>query len=212
MTFSRYIGIDYSGAQTPSASLKGVRIYAAEGEAAPVEILPPQSPRKYWTRKGVASWLVERLAEDAATLVGIDHGFSFPLLYFEAHRLEPDWAAFVDDFQRHWPTDEDNTYVDFVRDGTVGDGAARMGDARWRRLIASTNCGAEVCQSSTQRWPPVRRRGSGACQDTRRSNRPCGTTFPTNSDFPDSMFPTKLNPVEPPWYGPVCPVVWEGRC
>ena len=21
----------------------------------------------------------------------------------------------------------------------------------------------------------------------------------------------KLNPVEPPWYGPVCPVVWEGR-
>ena len=21
----------------------------------------------------------------------------------------------------------------------------------------------------------------------------------------------RLNPVEPPWYGPVCPVVWEGR-
>jgi hypothetical protein len=21
----------------------------------------------------------------------------------------------------------------------------------------------------------------------------------------------KLNPIEPPWYGPVCPVVWEGR-
>src|SRR5882757_6110593 len=20
-----------------------------------------------------------------------------------------------------------------------------------------------------------------------------------------------LNPIEPPWYGPVCPVVWEGR-
>ena len=20
----------------------------------------------------------------------------------------------------------------------------------------------------------------------------------------------KLNPIEPPWYGPVCPVVWEG--
>jgi hypothetical protein len=19
-----------------------------------------------------------------------------------------------------------------------------------------------------------------------------------------------LNPIEPPWYGPVCPVVWEG--
>src|SRR5438309_1314568 len=21
----------------------------------------------------------------------------------------------------------------------------------------------------------------------------------------------KLNPIEPPWYGPVCPVVWDGR-
>ena len=26
-----------------------------------------------------------------------------------------------------------------------------------------------------------------------------------------SMSPQKLNPVEPPWYGPVCLVVWEGR-
>ena len=24
------------------------------------------------------------------------------------------------------------------------------------------------------------------------------------------MFPPTLNPIEPPWYGPVCPVVWEG--
>jgi RNA-directed DNA polymerase len=28
--------------------------------------------------------------------------------------------------------------------------------------------------------------------------------------LPDSMSLSKLNPVEPPWYGPVCPVVWEG--
>jgi hypothetical protein len=28
--------------------------------------------------------------------------------------------------------------------------------------------------------------------------------------FPASMFLLKLNPIEPPWYGPVCPVVWEG--
>jgi hypothetical protein len=25
------------------------------------------------------------------------------------------------------------------------------------------------------------------------------------------MFLLKLNPIEPPWYGPVYPVVWEGR-
>ncbi|MGZ8410789.1 MAG: hypothetical protein ACXWVS_12860, partial [Hyphomicrobium sp.] len=76
---------------------------------------------------------MDKLAEDTPTLVGIDHGFSFPLRYFEAHGLEHDWAAFLDDFQRHWPTGED-IYVDFVRDGTIGNGAARMGDLRWRRL------------------------------------------------------------------------------
>src|SRR5437762_3192647 len=26
------------------------------------------------------------------------------------------------------------------------------------------------------------------------------------------MFRHALNSIEPPWYGPVCPVVWEGRC
>jgi hypothetical protein len=124
--FARYIGIDYSGAQTPNASLKGLRIYRAEGNASPVEILPPPSPRKYWTRRGIAEWLVKRLAEDAPALVGIDHGFSFPLRYFEAHGLAHDWPAFLDDFQRCWPTDED-IYVDFVRDGMIGNGAARMG-------------------------------------------------------------------------------------
>jgi hypothetical protein len=131
--FARYIGIDYSGAETPTASLKGLRIYLAEGEAPPIEVTPPPSPRKYWTRRGIAEWLVDRLAEDRATLVGIDHGFSFPLRYFELHGLMPDWPAFLDDFQHHWPTDE-NIYVDFVRDCTVGNGAARMGNPRWRRL------------------------------------------------------------------------------
>jgi hypothetical protein len=93
-SFSRYIGIDYSGAETPNASLKGLRVYLAEGDIQPVEVPPPPSPRKYWTRRGIAEWLTERLAEDIPTLVGIDHGFSFPLRYFEVHRLKPDWPTF----------------------------------------------------------------------------------------------------------------------
>ncbi|MFZ4664720.1 MAG: hypothetical protein ACOYNY_47450, partial [Caldilineaceae bacterium] len=105
--FTRIIGIDYSGAQTPKASLKGLRIYIKESDGPAVEILPPASPRKYWTRKGIAEWLVERLTEDIPTLVGIDHGFSFPLRYFEVHGLLPDWQRFLDDFQHHWPTDDD---------------------------------------------------------------------------------------------------------
>jgi len=132
--FSRYIGIDYSGAQAPTTSLKGLQVYMADRASSPAEAQPPPSPRKYWTRRGVAEWLVEQLRGDVPTLVGIDHGFSFPLQYFETHRLPLDWDAFLDDFQRHWPTDEDHTYVDFVRDGIRGNGVARGGDARWRRL------------------------------------------------------------------------------
>ena len=68
-----------------------------------MEVPAPPSPRKYWTRRGIAECLVERLAEDAPTLVGIDHGFSFPLAYFGEHGLPHDWLAFLDDFQHHWP-------------------------------------------------------------------------------------------------------------
>jgi hypothetical protein len=134
MLFDRYIGIDYSGAQTPMSSLKGLRVYRADRDALPVEIGPPPSPRKYWSRREVAAWLIKTLSEQRATIVGIDHGFSFPLKYFERHRLPPDWPEFLDDFQRHWPTDGDYMYVDFVRDGIHGDGVSRSGSTRWRRL------------------------------------------------------------------------------
>ncbi len=141
-TFSRYIGIDYSGAETPESSLKGLRVYMASRESMPTEVGPPPSPRKYWTRRGLAEWLVERLSEEVPTLVGIDHSFSFPLRYFEVHHLEPDWSSFLDDFHKHWPTDGANTYVDFIRDGLKGDGEARSGNSRWRR-IAEERAGAK---------------------------------------------------------------------
>ena len=90
-----------SGAGTPTACLKGLRVYLADAEWLPVAVPPPPSPRKYWTRKGIAGWLLEQLAEDVPTLAGIDHDFSFPLRYFEVHGLSPDWPGFLDDFQRH---------------------------------------------------------------------------------------------------------------
>jgi hypothetical protein len=131
--FDRFIGIDYSGAQTPTSGLKGLRVYEADRLAASHEVPPPPSPRRYWTRKGVAEWLVKTISEGLPTLVGIDHGFSFPLQYFQKYGLPLDWPSFLDDFQLHWPTDE-AIYVDFVRDGSCGNGAARSGDPRWRRL------------------------------------------------------------------------------
>jgi hypothetical protein len=132
--FERYLGIDYSGAETPTSSLKGLRVYAATPTQPPVEILPPPSPRKYWTRRGLAEWLARELRDGPPTLVGIDHAFSFPLHYFEVHLLPPDWPRFLDDFQHHWPTDRDHLYVDFIRNGLHGDGAARTGNSRWRRM------------------------------------------------------------------------------
>lgn len=139
--FDRYVGIDYSGAKSPTSSLKGLRVYAADRESPPAEIPPPPSPRKYWTRRGVAEWLVERLSEPKPTLIGIDHAFSFPKQYFDAHNLLIDWVGFLEDFQKHWPTDDDDTYVQFVRDGIRGNAAARSGNARWRRLT-DTRAGA----------------------------------------------------------------------
>jgi hypothetical protein len=125
--FERYLGIDYSGARTPDCSLKGLRVYMATHSETPTEVLPPPSPRKYWTRRGVAKWLAETLREGPPTLVGIDHAFSFPLRYFEVHRIVPDWPTFLEDFHQHWPTDKKNIYVDFIRDGSTGNGAARTG-------------------------------------------------------------------------------------
>jgi hypothetical protein len=55
--FDLYIGIDYSGAQTPTSSLKGLRVYIADRTSPPVEVQPPPSPRKYWTRRASAEWL-----------------------------------------------------------------------------------------------------------------------------------------------------------
>lgn len=132
--FARYIGIDYSGAQTAQSALKGLRVYEATRDADAVQVLPSSSARRHWSREGLAHWIVDRLSDGVPTIVGIDHGFSFPLRYFEAHGLTTDWPQFLEDFQVHWPTDQVHVSVELVRKGVVGHGHARGGDARWRRV------------------------------------------------------------------------------
>ncbi len=122
--FSRYIGIDYSGAETPTASLKGLRAYVTSGSETPVEVPLPPSSRRYWTRRGLAEWLTTTFRAEPPTLVGIDHAFSFPRAYFQEHGLAGGWEGFLDDFCAHWPTDQDHVYVEFVRDKVCGNGAA----------------------------------------------------------------------------------------
>jgi hypothetical protein len=59
------------------------------------------------------------------------------------HDLKLDWPTFLDDFQCHWPTDDDHTYVACVRKDAAGNGAARMGNVRWRRLTEERAGGAK---------------------------------------------------------------------
>jgi len=75
---------------------------------------------------------------------------------------------------------------------------------------ASKNCASVACQSFTRRLLPARPPVSRAGPDIRPSNRPCATRISTASASPASMFLPTLNPIEPPWYEPVCPVVWQG--
>lgn len=72
-------------------------MYIDDTQNSPMQVLPPSSTRKYWTRRALAEWFVQRLGEHQPTLVGIDHGFSFPLMYFERHGLPHDWPASLKD-------------------------------------------------------------------------------------------------------------------
>ncbi len=45
-TFSRCIGIDYTGTETPDSRLNGLRIFEAFGESLPMEVAPSPSHLK----------------------------------------------------------------------------------------------------------------------------------------------------------------------
>ena len=66
--FERYIGIDYSGAEAPNSSCKASRVYVAEDSNEPTQVPPPPSPRRYWTRRGLAEWLCDKLGADIPRL------------------------------------------------------------------------------------------------------------------------------------------------
>ena len=116
MTFDLHIGIDYSGRETPTSRTPALQVYAAFDEV-PRRILSPSSTEKSyknWCRKEIAEWLIEQAQKNITFIAGIDHGFSFPISYFDRYKLRS-WSQFLDDFCRHWPTDDDHTYVDFIR-------------------------------------------------------------------------------------------------
>lgn len=120
--FDLFIGIDYSGARTPTCRLKELQVYAAKpGRPPEKECSPVPSNNKMlwnWTRAEIAAHLIDLARQGVRYVAGIDHGFSFPVGYYERYRLKS-WPEFLDDFVRYWPTDSDHVYAEFVRDGNL---------------------------------------------------------------------------------------------
>ena len=132
--FDQYIGIDYSGANTPVARLNGLAVYRAGRDAMPGIVLPQRDHCDLWSRKLLAQWLVKTLADcSRRTLVGVDLGFGFPIAYFEQYPEIPqdNWEWFLRDFRAHWPTDGDDALVRVIRDNPA---QLRGGNPTWLRM------------------------------------------------------------------------------
>jgi hypothetical protein len=150
--FDLHIGIDYSGRETPTSRKPALQVYAAFDTEEPRRILSPSSTEKTyknWCRKEIAEWLIEQAERNITFIAGIDHGFSFPISYFQRYGLES-WPEFLDDFCKHWPTDNDHTYVDFIRDREDGP-PDRTGDPSDLRLTEKwTSSAKSVFQFDVQ--------------------------------------------------------------
>lgn len=117
MRFARYIGIDYSGAATPESRLRNLQVYQAMPEGEPAKVVPtPAGARqsRHWSRREIAAYCEQALTAGPPVIIGIDHGFSFPLSYMARHDLD-DWDAFLQDFVTHWPTDTPGCSVESLR-------------------------------------------------------------------------------------------------
>lgn len=131
-SFTRYLGVDYSGAGLPGAGQAGIQVYAA-GVSAPERVLPPKGAN--WSRTGLAGWLADAL-KAPGTIAGIDHSFSFPISYFREHHL-PSWEAFLAHFHALCPTHE--CKVEEVRRRIAPAGGER--ELRLTERLAGTHFG-----------------------------------------------------------------------
>ena len=83
----------------------------------------------YRGRDTITEWLCVELTRPAPAIVGIDHAFSFPLPLLRGARADPNWLAFLDDFLRHWPTDQKSISVTHIRDGVSSLASERRGES-----------------------------------------------------------------------------------
>ncbi len=150
--FDLHVGIDYSGRETPKSRTPALQVYASSDGELPQRISSPASTgriHRNWCRQEVAEWLMEQAQQNIHFIAGIDHGFSFPHDYFQRYGLQS-WPEFLDDFCEHWPTDQEHTYVDFIR-RRKGGGPDRTGSNRDLRLTEKwTSSAKSVFQFDVQ--------------------------------------------------------------
>ena len=112
--FQHYVGIDYSGADTPTSRLRGLRVFRATQNEDPAKVHPPSNEERNWTRKEIAHWCVDQFQENSPTIIGIDHAFSFPITYMDRNNINT-WHHFLSNFCDHWPTHLNNRRVAHLR-------------------------------------------------------------------------------------------------
>ena len=95
----------------------------------------------------------------------------------------------------------------------AGPDREKDGVVRWRRLDLKRVIAERFGVDFHPRYIGKLLKKLGFSHISARPRHPAqayATTISSRSVFPESMRPPKPNSVEPPWYGPVCPVVWEG--
>ena len=142
--FERTIGIDYSGGQTADTRLKPLQVYETWGDSEPSKVWPPEETGYNWTRRRVAKWLKAELKTSAPTIVGIDHAFSFPKVYFETYRLPFCWGSFLNDFRKYWPTHKGNVTPYHLNKNGDDMAVRRRGGTKWYRRTEMHNTAKSV--------------------------------------------------------------------
>ncbi len=117
MQFNNHIGIDYSGAATPKTRSATIQAYHSQSSDDPRLVASPVSTdnrKRNWNRIELFDWMVRQFEQPNPIIIGIDHGLSFPISYFNRYQLSS-WNDFLEDFSVHWPTDQPEATVEQFR-------------------------------------------------------------------------------------------------
>ena len=101
--FNRYIGVDYSGRGRPTDATSAIRVFSAKTTGNPQA--EGRDSGANWSRASLGDWVTEQLKSGEPTIVGIDHGFSFPRNYLELCGWS-EWCKMLASFSTRWPTDQ----------------------------------------------------------------------------------------------------------